>query len=407
MAEILTGQSDHCRVAPLSTGQSVAISQHLQGQLDQLHLGFEELQQQLQKLGGHTQSLRGDLGKTKTSVHSLKDGFASLMSVVDNTNKDLGRTNAAVGQLQEGLESTMGKLSIFEEQHASDHRSLQRVEKELTRTVGLAQSNQDTIEKRIFPECATLRGDLGKTNASVGCIRADLDKLRLQLSEDGDGFKSLKQAFGVLRSDLAKTVAALHHRDQRLTQIASEFKDTQQRVLDLEGLAKHTRGDLDNTKGHLSTTQGTVGKLVLQGTQLVEDVGKCQKKLSSAQARLDSTCGVVNTLGQTTQKLCNRVGILEERIEGRGIEQIHNILRELAEVSRLAKDVKTGLEDTNSLVLPNLRKELDTPSKGTKHGRMLPQEARKTPRSPSTPRALSRGSGKNSGGNPLSKTVWT
>lgn len=363
MADILNGSSEHCHWAPLSTAHSLAIATHLQDQIRGLEAAIADIRQDLQQANKASAGLGEQLGHTNGALQLLQEGLTGLNAVVDTTRKDLGRTNASVLRQHAALGASNEAIATLREGRKVESTNLQRVEAELGKTTGLAQSLRESLERRLLPDLAELRDELGKSSLDLQQLRSDGHQTRLLLQEDRDGLRAAAAATQAVRDDLLKTDTVVSLLEQRLATLASDVRANHQCCADL-GMATHRlREDLDNTKGHVAACQtGLKGTTAMVKTAS-QELDRTQKSLAGTQRRFEATVASLDAARQTLENVDSRVRSLGEGI-GRSDERLDRLHQELQEVTQLARQVESGLNTTNRLVLPNLQKQAKSGSGG-------------------------------------------
>lgn len=353
MAEFLEGKTDHATFAPLSHAQTLQISRHLQDQITQLNGQLQEVTRGLRHATDGVQHVRDSLGETNLNVQALQDGARDTNASVDATRKELGRTNSVVQKLQAGLETSNEGINSLREGQKMANASLQRLGQDLARTTTLANSLQDALQKRVIIDIGELRDELSKTNLHVNNLRTDQDETKAALAEEKENIRANNLATQGVRDDLNKTNTVVHILETRLADTSGSLKATRQSFEDLNNVVLKMHEEAERTKVQVSHALSGMSDVAGHTKDVHDHLNQAVLGLSTAETKLDNA---VKALDTTRQGLQQTQAEVKSQGDAQDVakKQLAVLTERLQDVAVTALQVKAGLNETNSLVLPNL-----------------------------------------------------
>lgn len=390
MADLLEGNTGHTNYAPLSHGQSMAVSRYLQDQIRALQQSLADLGTGLQETNGAVAELRKNQGGAQQALTSLQDSLANISSAVESQRGELGRTNANVGKLQQGHDDNKDKIGALSDAWKVDHHHILKLDQELKDHADKAHQLSETMKKKIQEDINGLRDELSRTLLDIKHMRADQDALKagvegdrenlrltnLKVKDHGDRMNAWDTYLKILEQRVADNTAGLK----------AKGKDLED--LNLATLKLHE--DHENTKANL----GEVGNNIKKVNNHVKTV---HSKLEATAQGLQGVAGKLDQQGQDAEDLRLKLQDVGSKVQSLGEGQhrngdtLANIMRELAEVGATAERVRAGLKEQSSLLLPNITLDsAEARMASARHGSLLATNTmigmgtspKKTPRRP-------------------------
>lgn len=353
MADILEGATEHSTFAPLSHGQTLAITRHLQDQIRQLHGWVEELQDGVAQTNVGVQGVRDLVEKNSGGVHHLQEKLGNTNSAIEATRRDLARTTAAVQRLQAGLEQSASEISALWEGQKLTNSGLDRCGQEMARTSLLANSLQATVEKKLVGDLAQLRDELSKTNLHANHLRTDIEAAKADLLDDKENIRSASAVTQGLRDEVLKTNTVVHILETRLAGTAKAAKELRSRFGDLNHVVLRLHEDLSQGMSRSSETLSAIRELQGHMKQVKGDLVVTNSSVSSLQGRLDQASDLLGDVRTGLDKTRDQVTALREGMDV-SQRQIKTMRNDLGELGGATANLKASLHETNSMVLPNL-----------------------------------------------------
>lgn len=371
MADLIDGSTSHTHYAPLSTGQTIAISRHLQDQIRLIETKLVELQKGLLDANEGVIELRDSSVVTNHAVHALQDGLKSTNNMVEANRKELGRANGGAQKFQSVLEQVNTMVAALRDTQKVTNNGLQKLGQDQVETHTLAVKLQESIERRLDLDIAELKSEVGKTNLDLKHLKADEEADKLCIIQERDKLRESNIKMKSIADDLAETNTLLQIFDQRVQESSGSLKATKQNLEDLNLATLKLHEDHENTKVQVAEVRGSVKKVHTHVKQVHDSLAVTNQGLNVCTGRLEECCQVVDSLrgsvGDTQGKL-NALKDGQERTNG----IVQHVRRELQEVGATTAAVKAGLKEQSSLLLPNLTMDSqEARSASQRHGSLL------------------------------------
>jgi len=353
MAEILEGVSDHMHFAPLSTEQTRAICKHLQVQVDDLRSKFLGLEKEKDLANGLHSNLTQDVGQDRARLNNLKSSLDATNLELEGAKKEIQRAKANSQRLRSDLENTNHDLSKLTDHHHKTEALALGTADGLDRTNKTLKQLRDLVEGKVMPDVEKLREELRKTDYDVNTLKATCEQLKTDAKTQLDSLRGTHAMARSIADNLAKTDSAVAQLAQKTNDLGKNLVSTQKTLdgtrnglLKLQDNQVRTAtavGDLQNGVKKLND-DSRMHKEILNNT--TTNLGGSQDELHQAVGDLGAAKNAVNRL----EAMIVRLRTDHEQLGGKTNE----LAMQLEQTDSLARSAKKGLDQTNSVVLPNL-----------------------------------------------------
>jgi chromosome segregation ATPase len=361
MAAILNGDSEHKSFAPLSHNQTLQICKHLQSLVTALDGKVDEFREDHKTLDAKVNRLTASVNETDSAMNNMKESMAEHRKSVDHLQNEFRQVNAGISYVHKGLDQTNDSVSSLRD--------------------GLKVTNTNAT---------AFKTDLGE-------LKTRIKVLEKQMANDSSGelFKLfegqsvLKQAVQRLTEESAQTKSGMEGTKDFLMSTTRELSDTQQvlgrtekAVLGLEEMLQQAQQDMKSTRTSLEETNAIVIKVHDDHESVKTTLKGYSKGLHDHNARfhkhqmelekaahglermrgdLSQTDAKLATNAQAVQNTANHVQSLREGFQMHAVS-IADVTRGIEHVGGVAQQAKAQIQETNSLLLPNLQLEGDNPA---------------------------------------------
>jgi chromosome segregation ATPase len=350
--DILEGTSEHAHFAPLSTEQTRAICKHLQAQMDDLQSKIHGLDKERGVTNTLHNNLMHDVAQDRARVDDMQRALDATRLDLAGTNKELQQLRANDQRLRSDLDDTKNKVGQLLDDHKTEQLAL-RTADGLERTDATLKHVRDMMESKVVPNVDGFREDLSKVESDLNALRQICDQMKADAKSQRDDLR----ATDAIARDVANNLAKPDSPMEEFKQEANEFKkklasmqkalegtrngllklqDNQVRVAsavgDLQGGIKGLNDEARSQKDSIHTAERNLGSNQDQIQAAVVDL----RSLKDALARHDTVIG----------KLKSSVGLLTAKTD--------QVTEQLEHTDSIARGTRKGLDQTNSVVLPNL-----------------------------------------------------
>eukprot|EP00418_Pyrodinium_bahamense_P000367 CAMPEP_0179017324 /NCGR_PEP_ID=MMETSP0796-20121207/3779_1 /TAXON_ID=73915 /ORGANISM="Pyrodinium bahamense, Strain pbaha01" /LENGTH=381 /DNA_ID=CAMNT_0020713047 /DNA_START=25 /DNA_END=1168 /DNA_ORIENTATION=+ len=315
MATILHGLFETKSHAPLSSGQTIAVFQHLHNQQLNAFQQIDDLRGILDQKGKRQP---GALEKLKTSVQTIREDINLL-------REGQKKTNTNVDSVREDL-----KL------RSTDIKAL-RVDVDDVLKVAVGDLEEKVNSTMLKLKQVDLEHEKSKQELSI-------HKSRLQaLNEDR---KSMNCSLQKLDSAVGKQASTLADTCTKLDAQKTNLEITNAVVLKMNESREASMNDITNLKEGVRATDKKIDGLQLEHVKIAKEVGTAREELANA-------VGVVELTRQGLNKAMDQVTAVRQS-QQKSAASVDKLSNDLAKVRNLADSTQQHLEVTNSMVLPNL-----------------------------------------------------
>jgi len=353
MADILEGTSDHLHFAPLSSDQTRAICRHLQAQLDDVLSKCRNLDKE-KDVGNRLHSnLVNDFNQDRARVDDLQTALEAMQLELDSAKKELKQLRANAQRLRSDLESTNKHLGDVRDDHRNTEQLAQGTADGLERTSKTLKLVRDLVEGKVQPDVEKLREELRRLEHDAGELRSICDQIKASAKDQRDELRATEAMAQGIADNLAKT-------DSSMDQLAQETKDLKNKLAGTQKTLDGTRNGLLRLQDNQVRTASAVGDLQ-SGLKRVNEGARSQKEnmdtaernLDLNQDRLQNAVGDLGCLKDTVARLELTIASLKSSLELMTAKN-EQMQSQLERTDSIARGAKKGLDQTNSVVLPNL-----------------------------------------------------
>jgi len=371
MAELLEGHTGHANFAPLSHGQTMAVSRYLQDQIRKLQ---QDLADMCKGLGGTNDAvaeLKKQSGGANAQLAGLQDGLANANAGLEAQRSELGRVGGHVGKLQEGLDRTTDRTGKLEDAFKVDHQHLLKLEKEVKENEEEMHKLAETLKKKVQEDINELRDDLARKELDIKQMKADQDNLKDAVDNDRENQRLANMKIKEHDDRLNARDTYLKILEDRLGDCAAGLKQKAKDLEDLNTATLKLHEDHENTKNGLGEVNNNVKKVNNHVKTVHGKLEATAQGLNNVAGKLDSNVDDSDDLRKMLAELQARVQSLGEGT-GRNGDSIAQLMRELSEVGATAQAVRAGLKEQSSLLLPNITMDSAEARAGAaRHGSLL------------------------------------
>merc|ERR1712137_69541 len=254
--------------------------------------------------------------------------------------------------------------AMYREGQKINDTKVRNIEQDLALTTRLATDLQDKLEKRVFPDIESLTDDLSKTNHDLKALAEEEQTTQENQLEEKKNLRTTNGNVQACRDDLTKTSTVVRLVETRLADNTTGLKMARDSMEALDEKVQRIYEDLERTKKEASDAQGGVKANASTIKKNGDVLDRALSGLHAAQARMDEAGGGLDATRRSLEATQAKVQSL---LEGQDMAQraLRNVKAELMDVSTTANQVKNGLKETNSLVLPNLHMDMSLPTVST------------------------------------------
>lgn len=339
--------------APLSQGQTITLCQQLESMIRELQGQSAALRQDLTNTEDNVFQLRTGLTSTNASVQGLQEGFTSTSNNLDLMKKDFGRAVNKVNKLGTSMESAVEVCNNLRESNKklfSEVALLRQGHAGLIQQINGVASLADTTKTHITHD---LSEQLNIANACIKGLKEDLERTKSGVSELREGFRCSNQKLQGLHDDLTKANMFASSLDQRLNETGTQLKGARQNLSETSSVALKNHEDHKLTKKTLHSTQEAVKKCGFHVRMVNETLDAAIQKLDSTSDTAQKNGSVLSQFKDVLDKTRNEVRSLKE--DYMVISETTMFLKTtLHDTEATVKCVQASLQETNSMVLPNL-----------------------------------------------------
>jgi len=371
MEEIMAGRTEHKAFAPLSGAQTLELARQLREETRLVQAGLEDLRREFAETAAAVTSLQHGSKDMTAAIHTVQEGIGATNKKLDKTKTELGQTDGKVRSIKAEFDTAAAKLE----------RVLDGQEHMNTRMEALLRDNSDhqkwltKLQHDLDKNFEGDKSDRGEFEEVAGKLFRGQEQAMKFLEDAKAGQAALEGGLRKVGGDLDKTVVFIQNIEERLNGAGKNLKSMAAELKDTTTKSQQLEEDHDRTKNSLSEVQGNTRKLLTQTDKLEEglrsttaDLQSAQKQLNGAQAALTIQNGKLQSAEHEVKRL------------GEGHKSTGNLLRvvqqRLEETHHVAQAVKDGLNQTNSLVLPNIHLDAGVSSMGTMSTMPSPMGAR-------------------------------
>jgi len=352
--------SQHLTFAPLSASQTEQIAKNLQAQIDAIQDKFEELVGEIEKdIKNQIAQNRDGLKGANERAQNMQDKMHTLSAALDENKHDLGRATMDVSRLRSGLEQATENIVALREGHKVTTVGMQKLTTDLAVTTDVTHSVKASLEKRVFPDLEHLSDELGSTNLKVKHLLEESEMHKEALHMQKDELRKANVSIQRLNDDLAKSNTHIHLLAQRFSELAKVVKDAKQNLEDNMTTTEKLYEDQNHMNANMRNTQDAMKKMHANVVKVQDGLDRTSKDLHSTRGQLGSACNIVDSMRQGLEQTKAHVRSLREAHDKLDAKQ-HTVAGHLEQTALIASETKKALNQTNDLVLPNLR--LDTGS---------------------------------------------
>uniref|UniRef100_A0A7S1A0X9 Uncharacterized protein n=1 Tax=Noctiluca scintillans TaxID=2966 RepID=A0A7S1A0X9_NOCSC len=355
MADLLVDGEAYSTFAPLSHGQTVAMGQRLQDQIQSLLTKCDELEIGLQEQHHDRVLLQTRLCDTDARMQRLADDLTHTNSTLDAASKGLERTSGVVGQVQSGLTRANDDIAGLREQRKVSNAKLEQLGHDVFGTQKMVGELKDTDMRKLCSDMELFRQNLDHSDLAVAQLRKEFQFLSTELEQDRAQLKTLMASD--TRNDLLKTNTVVHILEKRLMDVNASLKATRLSVQDLQEMAQESKDVQDKTKSHVLEMQKSVKQAHAHVTQVHEDLDRAGQSLSSTQGRLGKVCAGLDCVTSGQDQIRTQVQSLKDS-HTTVQDTISSLKDDVAETGSTLHSLRKCLSQTNALVLPNLHMDL-------------------------------------------------
>jgi len=353
MAEFLAGNAEHKAHAPLSSGQTMAVCQFLNGRTDQAFTEISELRNGMDRSLADMNKLLNEFSVVNGSLQEVKREIQAMGDRVDSANGSSKQSMAGNEKLKQGLKAAREDIMRLRDGQKVTNTNVQNVKEELqSRGDDIKQIRAD-VDNFVQVQFDVLQQKMTENTLSISQITQDFERFTKDFYAQKEKVRELNQDMIATKGNLGRVDKQLGEETTKLKQACKDLETTTTNlevtnavVLKLNQAREQSDSDVDNLKEQMvqmglrmdgmSATAIDNKKAV---GQLREEVMKNKAEVETQRLKLTSVQDQVNQTMEVQQKHSTNIGELG---------------KDLAKLRSLAEKTRDGLEATNAMVLPNL-----------------------------------------------------
>eukprot|EP00927_Polykrikos_kofoidii_P028852 TRINITY_DN25064_c0_g1_i1.p1 TRINITY_DN25064_c0_g1~~TRINITY_DN25064_c0_g1_i1.p1 ORF type:complete len:488 (+),score=77.23 TRINITY_DN25064_c0_g1_i1:96-1466(+) len=353
MAEILRGDSDHKVYAPLTSGQTIQLGKHLEGQIKQIQAGLEGLRQSLVQTNAAVQGVTNKANTLDATAQTLQGDLSGLNQTVNTCRKAIGRSEGRLVALEAGAEKAGKALGEFSDAQMQANVRAEAVRRDTVEMKARLRELEAGLERNFSQDDSRMDETMAATNR----LAIEIAGVKTGLNEQKTMIQDSEKVSRGLRMDLDRAGAHMSNLEERYTASAKTVSHMENVLSDTQAHVSRNREELHKTKARVQENQDTLRQLSMQVDKMEQGSKRMASVVQSCQIELGHAKGQISSQGAKVEAHDREVQRLLDTQSAFG-EHLRSVQVRAEEASQVAMAVKVGLKETNAIVLPNI--QLDT-----------------------------------------------
>merc|ERR1712137_828712 len=301
-----------------------------------------------QDFQNHTQAMtvvQDDTDKLQSSSRNVEDRLWNVDKRLDKMQSDRDRLDVRLSQVEQGVDKAKCDiLTLFEQNEHDNTRSgemlvvndlLVKLQADLDRNFAADKSDRglwEESEKKLYRK--------------LNSILNEVEELKVSRTE-------LVSCDRKLGNDIERITCHSNNLEDRIKQISENMKTMGQQLAETADRSTKVEEDHTRLKASVNDTRGKTQSLATMSAALSDELKGTIGKCNATQDKLDGTNAVLKSHHAKLQNAEQEVKRLSD--EGRAVGQLLRSVQHGLEVTHsVAQSAKSGLAETNSLILPNI-----------------------------------------------------
>jgi len=355
MADILDGRTEHSEWAPLSGGQTLAIGKHLR---DEILIVRNEVEELRKLLGANTVlgKMRDAMDNVTGRVQALEDDRALVGDSLDSLRKECAAVGNRMAKQQQSVEELGDTTAGLRENQKVLRAGVQKVDQNVKAFGGTLDALQDEYKSVLLPEVRGMRSDMASAELAAKQMKADHDRLGKDYAETKQGLQTLGSTVDGHRGDLLKTNTVVHILEQRMLEIGKGLKETRGQVSGLDASLHELSEESNRNKAAIADLQKGGRKCEVQFKQIQEHQDSTVNQMSAVGSKLNATADTVDELRKSIRELQSDTTRLRDG-QLQAQKNMQSLSGDMDEIRAETKHCMATLQETNAMVLPNLKSQ--------------------------------------------------
>lgn len=339
----------HASWAPLSGAQTIDLARKLRAETAAVGSALKEFRQDFQS---HTQAmtaLQDDTEKLQLSSRNVEDRLWNVDKRLDKMQSDRDRLDVRVSQVEQGVDKAKCDILTLFEQNEHDNTRIEQMRGEMLVVNDLLVKLQADLDRNFAAD----KSDRGLWEESEKKLYRKLNSIVNEVEELKVSRTELVSFDRKLGNDIERMTCHSINLEDRIKQISENMKTMGQQLADTADKSTKVEEDHNRLKASVNDTRGKTQSLATMSAALSDELKGTISKCNATQDKLDGTNAVLKSHHAKLQNAEQEVKRLSD--EGRAVGQLLRSVQHGLEVTHnVAQSAKSGLAETNSLILPNI-----------------------------------------------------
>jgi chromosome segregation ATPase len=361
MATSLKGESGHKSFAPLSQNQTLQICQHLQTLVTNLDGKVDDLRGHLASTDAKVERLRIDLAQTDSTVSSLKEKCTEMNNSMELVQHDCRQLNAGVEYAHTGLHQANEEIKFLRDGLKLANTNAKSFKEDME---GFKEGLQKCKEA-LANDCSS---DLGKLVREHNMTRKAVENVAQDLALTNSGLQQERQSLiktclelDETKNFVTRTDKAVLSLEERLQEARKDTKSTRMTLQQTHAVVTKIHEDHENTKAQVKNSQKELFDHSVNFSKHDEQLTKTAQGLESIRGEHSETVAKLAASSQVMEQTANHVKSLREGFQMHSAS-IADHQRGLEHVAAMTHMTKIHIQESHSLLLPNLQMDAENPA---------------------------------------------
>jgi len=371
MSDILDGSSGGQNHAPMTQAQTIAMCRHLQSEIRDVETLVEKLRSDFSNTQEHVQELRAGAGSNDGDIHSLKNAMANANDSISKLQSELERNNRSTQNVASEAVVNKGKIVKLEEANKMIDTRLDVISQDLSQNREDNKSLQDDIAERVDEDMRALRNNWENANLSIAQAAKEQSKMTDAHKADRISLRETQLSIEGVLNEMRKSNTVANILENRLASTAKGVQQNWMKLTELSETSVKLNECYEKTRVRVVDAEGQIKLLSDSGKQAHLEHEEASRQIERNTDRLSQALKLVEDLEITSEDILQQLNSIRHAGEGHS-RQMLQLTKELREVSESTQQVRAGLKETSSLLLPNIH--LDNPEaaqSSSRHGSLL------------------------------------
>jgi len=376
MADFLDGSSKGQESAPLTQAQTIAICRHLQSEIRDVGSLLAELRDDFSNTHEHVQALRAAAGSNDDVIHSLTTGRADADISISKLQSELERNNTSTQNVASEAVVNKGKIEKLEEAKLIIDTQLEFISKDLFQNREDNKRIQDDIAGRLDEDMRALRNNWESSSLSIAQAAEDQRKMTDAHKAERTSLRDAHLSIEGVLNEMKKSNTVASILENRLSSTAKGVQQNWMKLADLSETSVKLNECYEKTRARVVDAEAQIKLLSDSDKQTHLELEEATRQIERTTDRLAQALKLVEEEAITSEDMLQQLNSMRHSGEGQA-RHIAQLTKEIQDVSESTQQVRAGLKETSSLLLPNIHLDSPEAAQGhaARHGSLLVSNA--------------------------------